>query len=674
MATQVLLERSVELAELGRAMRSARAGRGGLIVLTGAAGSGKTALLDEAARRWRTRRLHASCSELERDLGFGTARQLLEPAIRTVAPSRRRVLFDGVPDGARQLLTGAGAGTYDNAEVTAGLFRILVRLSDAEPLLLCVDDAQWADAPSLRWLHYVQARPSDLPLVVLITVRADARPELPDDMSFPGAPRLRLRPLGDDSIAHLARVRLQIDVDGEFVRACAHATAGNPLYLQALFAEVIARGTAPDCADLESIGSGAVASSVRRRLAALSPGATRYAEALAVLETRQWPDVVREMAGLSVDDALRSWAALADSGLLTDRTGSGYVHPIVLSSVRDSLAPSRRMALHATAAHALRAAGAPVEVVALHLLRAAPGAVDNAGTALIEAGHAAAAIGAPESAATYLERALEERLDRRLRRAALLRLGQARFLIGSPHARTNLEQAVQLSTSDTERAESVVSLANVLYALGETRSAVDVLLDESERLAAGSVRDHVVESVVQMIDLDLALRPDTVGRLRLGQPRSPVEHMHRAVELAIAGVDRPAAIEHLHTAMQTGELLETRPQYSALAAFVCMICGEYELARTTSHRLHELSVRRGASAEAAMARAVGGYALARAGRLTEAHQQLLGAWAAVRDSGLDVYVSVIADALAECAYRMGRVEEAAATLDQAPPSVPIRTV
>lgn len=674
MATQALLERRVELNELGRAMRSARAGAGRVVVVTGTAGTGKTALLEEARRRWSAHRLRASCSELERGLGFGAARQLLEPALRSLSVPRQRELFAEIPDRARQVLTGSGVASLDGAEATVALFQLLVRLSSDGPVLLTVDDAQWADAPSLRWLHYVHARASELPILILVAVRSTVRPELPDDMCFPGARRVGVRPLSVDAIARLARVRLDVTVDRVFVRRCARLTGGIPLYLSALLDEVAAGAAPPDTVDLDAISSATITSGVRRRLAALPPAATRYAEALSVLETRHWLDVAREMAALDTDEAVQSWSVLVDLGLLTNRTDSGVVHPIVLSSIRDSLVPSRRMQLHAAAARALRGAGAAVEVVATHLLHAAPGAVADAGAALIDAAGRSAGIGAPESAAAYLERALEERLDRPQRRTALLRLGQAQFLTGSPSAKTNLEQAVRLSMPGGERADAVVSLATVQYAFGETRSAVDALLDESERLPSGPAHDAVLDSAVQMMDLDLALRPYAVGRLRLGRPCSPVDHVHRAVELSIAGDDRLAAIEHLHTALRTDQLLEIRPQYATLAAFVCMICGEYELTRTISRRLCELSVRRGAAAEAAMAGTIGAYALTREGWLREAHQQLSAAWAVVRDSGLDVYVTVVAEGLADCLRRMGRVKQAAAALDAAPANVPIRTV
>src|SRR6516164_4650288 len=102
-----LLDRERELAEIGRLIEAASKDSGGLVVVEGPAGIGKTRLLEEAARSAGAagmRVLRARGSDFESDIGFGVARQLFEPMLRTASPDERRRLLDGVAGiGARAL-------------------------------------------------------------------------------------------------------------------------------------------------------------------------------------------------------------------------------------------------------------------------------------------------------------------------------------------------------------------------------------------------------------------------------------------------------------------------------------------------------------------------------------------------------------------------------------------
>ena len=157
-----------ELARLAAAIAGARDdGRGAVVVVEGAAGLGKTALLRRAARRRPERPvLWASGSELEHEFGFGIVRQLLErsPTLDARGP------------------VGTGAGPAPDRFATPatrshGLYWLVAGLAEERPLLLCVDDAQWADDPSLRFLAFLARRVAQLPITLLIA----ARPPLPGE-------------------------------------------------------------------------------------------------------------------------------------------------------------------------------------------------------------------------------------------------------------------------------------------------------------------------------------------------------------------------------------------------------------------------------------------------------------------------------------------------------------
>jgi hypothetical protein len=102
-----LLERESEVVAIGEALRGACRGRGNILVIEGAAGIGKTALLGSArlqAPVLGLRPLMARGSELERDFPFGVVRQLLEPPVRAASREERGDLFRGAAAPAARVL------------------------------------------------------------------------------------------------------------------------------------------------------------------------------------------------------------------------------------------------------------------------------------------------------------------------------------------------------------------------------------------------------------------------------------------------------------------------------------------------------------------------------------------------------------------------------------------
>src|SRR5215203_5524078 len=94
----VLLEREAELDELQTALQDARRGAGRLVVVEGAAGIGKTRLLEsarETAVRTGIGTLSARGTELERDFPFALVRQLFEPVVHRASAAERHELLDG---------------------------------------------------------------------------------------------------------------------------------------------------------------------------------------------------------------------------------------------------------------------------------------------------------------------------------------------------------------------------------------------------------------------------------------------------------------------------------------------------------------------------------------------------------------------------------------------------
>ncbi|MGP0026072.1 MAG: ATP-binding protein, partial [Streptosporangiaceae bacterium] len=177
-----LAERERELEELAGALAAARAGTGRLVVIQGEAGVGKSRLLDAAAGQARASGmgvLSARGLEFERDYPFGVALQMLEPSLAAAEPGQRASLRAGAGVAAALVEGREVAGPADGMDhshaLVDGLRRLVVNLiapppggAQARPMLLTVDDAQWADVLSLRFLIRLAADLSTLPAAVVV--------------------------------------------------------------------------------------------------------------------------------------------------------------------------------------------------------------------------------------------------------------------------------------------------------------------------------------------------------------------------------------------------------------------------------------------------------------------------------------------------------------------------
>src|SRR5918992_721296 len=174
-----LLERERELAAAAECLTRARAGSGSVLIVEGPPGIGKTVLLEAiraAAADMGMERLSAYADELEREFAYGVVRLLVEPALHRAGPTRREALLEGaarfaasvVAADERPVLPVASDAT---PSVLHGLYWLISNLAEHTPYVLTVDDAHWADAASLRFLHYLARRLGELPVLLVVAVR-----------------------------------------------------------------------------------------------------------------------------------------------------------------------------------------------------------------------------------------------------------------------------------------------------------------------------------------------------------------------------------------------------------------------------------------------------------------------------------------------------------------------
>jgi DNA-binding CsgD family transcriptional regulator len=459
-----LLERDRELAALDRLIAEVGAGHGRLALIEGPAGIGKSRLLAELRARADAAMtvLSARCGELERDFSFGAVRQLLEPV------GDRERLLAGAAAPAAGVLEAPGESAEGSFAVLHALYWAVLNLADDRPVLLAVDDVQWSDRPSLRFLAYLVRRLEGAPVLVAATLRTTepgTDPGLIAELAAdPLCEPVRPAPLGEGAVTELVTAQLG-EPDPRFATACREATGGNPLLLRHLLAALEQDGVAPSSAGaaaVREIGHRAVSRTVLLRLSRLPGDAVAVARAVAVLGDSSRLPAVAALTGLDEATVARAAGELARADILRAETPLGYVHPLVRDVVYLDVPAGERELQHGRAAEVLE----DTEEVAAQLLHA-PRRGDRATVDLLRAAAVQAAQrGGPDSAMAYLERALEEAPPPELRGELHFELGVAAAEMNAPAAAEHLRVAYDALTEPQARATAAFALAQSLLFTG----------------------------------------------------------------------------------------------------------------------------------------------------------------------------------------------------------------
>lgn len=365
--------REAELARLEELTVSAQQGVGGVVVVVGAAGVGKSRLLAHVCERAAVAGLLVAvgrADELDRVTPWG-------PLLRAFRSSQPPVLAASHLDSLRRL-SDQRLAVIDQMEDA------LEQACASSPVLLVLDDLQWADPATLLALGKLPFALFSYPVAWVLALRPlPACPPLDsllERLDAAGAVRVRPGPLSlADSVA-LARDAGVTGSDADLARRIAGAE-GNPFYIL----EMLQSGSGGVPADRAGDATMPMAAraAVAQHLRSLSEGGHRLLQVASVLGQEFSVAEVSEMTGLRASELLRPVAEAIRAEMLTEMpSGLAFRHDLLRQALYETLPLSARVALHRDAAGALTRTGAPVVRIAGHLaIGALPG--DQAALAAI---------------------------------------------------------------------------------------------------------------------------------------------------------------------------------------------------------------------------------------------------------------------------------------------------
>jgi DNA-binding CsgD family transcriptional regulator len=408
--------RAAEIQALGEALDRVAAGGPAIVLVEGEAGIGKTRLLAQVLDDARRRGMQVAAGraeELERTRPFGVLTAAFE-CIRSSPDPRRAAIA--------ALLASQGAGERGPITVTSdsGLrFRVVDALTDlaeelalSGPLIIGLDDLQWADPSSLLTVGALARRLTDLPVGVIGCMRPSPRgaelDRLAGALEAAGARHLTLHPLTEEAVTGMVAQAVAAEPGPRLLAEVAGA-AGNPLFITELLgalAQEDAIATGGGQAEMaETVLPPTLRLTILRRVSFLPEPTLQALRSASILGSCfSLTDLATVTGRPAVDLSVVLGEAIRARVLEDDGARLHFRHELIRDAIYQDLAGSVRQALHREAGQRLAQAGAPALQVAEHLARGATTGDMEAVTWLVRAARQAAPR-APDVAADLLGRA-----------------------------------------------------------------------------------------------------------------------------------------------------------------------------------------------------------------------------------------------------------------------------
>lgn len=646
--------RSEERAWLAARLAEARAGQGGLTMVVGEPGIGKTRLTEEVARDaaaagfavlwgrcyegdWAPPYVPfaealtalvraADLRDLCNDLGFGG------PPLARVVP----VMRERVPDLPEPTPLGPNEEQFRILDAVA---QLLIATAKRRPLLLVIDDLHWADAGTLNMLRYLSLLLKESRICLIGNYRdveLDRQHPLGETLAElrrgQGYERVLLRGLGDAETGEMAESIAARQLDGEFVQAVRAETGGNPLFVREMVLHLIEEGTLPIDVDPLDKVTLTIPESVRqvigRRLSRLSDEANRLLSAASAFKGPFRFDVTAEAAELEDQEALDAVDAASGAQLIHAAAAADsydFGHALIAHTLYTELNPSRQVRLHRRIAEALIAKpDASAAEVAYQYQRSAavPGAEAGVPWALRAADQAESAY-AWEQVVAFGEIALELMPPEDPRRPEVTgRLGLA-----LPAARRPLDAV-----------EAMKLWAGCLFGRDCAAEALDYLMTAYVSLAGAGYVPESLE-VARFADrhiLALDNRPSIWLRMIVvraaeesapdfveGQPPSPERQELFDAWAALPGRPEPPLNRvNMQVLKSRAEVLSVAETHAMWGTWMTFMAGEYRRAESVLGSKAEAALKEGRASEACELRAFQAACLISLGEFTAARSQL----------------------------------------------------
>jgi DNA-binding CsgD family transcriptional regulator len=513
------------------------------------------------------------------------------------------------------------------------LYWLAANLAERQPLVLSVDDVQWADPASAAWLLYLARRLDDLALMLIVAVRS-GEPQTRDGVlaglvDSERGERVSLAPLSQAASARVVRDGWPGGADDDLCRASFEVTAGNPFLLRelvrALRSEPATSGPTP-VERVRSLTPRTVSRSVIARLGRLPVAATPLARALAVLGGRAPPREVLALAGVGEEPGMTALAALEREQIAGGRP-LRFVHPLVGTAIYGDLPPATRSLEHARAARVLATAGADADRIASHLLQTEPAGNPWTVGILREAAREATQAGAPEVAVRWLGRALAEPPELEDRALVLHELGAAELRSGL-RAEEHLAEAVRSAREPTARAQAALDWGDALWAGHRYVDAVHAFDCGIEAVRATddelALRIEVHATAAARLDLRTCLMVSRrLERFGLEPPATPAGRLIAgllAMDRALAGDPVTEVVRLADRMLEDGHLPRGHvgAQIPLFAINALLWCDRFDAARRLLDEMIEVARAGGSARGAIIALCWRGEAARRRGALAEA--------------------------------------------------------
>jgi DNA-binding CsgD family transcriptional regulator len=487
-AKGALVGRERERATLRQLLASARTGHSAVLVVRGAAGLGKTALLDDlVADDDGCRVLRGVATESEFELPFAALHQLCAPLLDDISklpPPQREAL---------RIAFGQSNGPRpDVFFVGLAVLTLLSEAATTQPLICVIDDAHWLDHSSAEVLSFV-ARRLDAESVVLLFAESDE--DAIDELST--LPELQLRPLTDADAIDLLTSSTVAPLDGRVRDRIVAESRGNPLALLELPRDLSDADLMSPSSMSASTVAARIEASFLARVDQLS-GETQQIVLIAAAEPLGDPTLLwRAAAELNIRPEAAASAETA--GLLEIRTRVTFRHPLLRVAVYRAASPEQRRAAHRALAavtdgsadpdrrawHRAQGMLAPDEEIAGELELAATRSRERGGFA---------------ASSAFLERAAELTPEPSVRARRALAAAGAKRLAGLPQAALALvAAATQGAATELDDAVALRIRGQVALDLSHGAEAEKLLLEAARRLEsldAGLARDTYLEALL----------------------------------------------------------------------------------------------------------------------------------------------------------------------------------